>query len=61
MIGGMPSPYGRAIVVAVFLFVLTLSSVSHATETNSLTTNVSIGIQSGPRIGIQKGPPFLTF
>ena len=35
----MPSPYGRGVAVAVFLFVLTLSSVSYAAETNALTIN----------------------
>jgi hypothetical protein len=39
MIGGMPSPYGRAVAVAVFLFVLTLSPYAHAAETNALTIN----------------------
>ena len=35
----MPSPYGRGVAVAVFLFVLTLSPYAHAAETNALTIN----------------------
>ena len=35
----MPSPYGRAIAIAVFLFVLTLSPYALAAETNALTIN----------------------
>jgi len=41
MIGRMPSPYGHAIAVAVFLFVLTLSPVAHAAETNALTITIN--------------------
>src|SRR6202049_5192620 len=39
MIGGMPSPYGRAIAVAFFVFALTFSPYAHAAETNALTIN----------------------
>jgi hypothetical protein len=37
MMGGMPSPYGRALAVAFFVFVLTLSPYAHAAETNAPT------------------------
>src|ERR1700719_3869017 len=39
MIRRMPSPYGRGVAVAVFLFVLTLSPYAHAAETAALTIN----------------------
>jgi hypothetical protein len=39
MIGRMPSPYGHAIAVAVFLFVLTLFPVAHAAEMTGVAIN----------------------
>ena len=35
----MPSPYGRAIAVAFFVFALTFSPYAHAAETAALTIN----------------------
>src|ERR1700674_5905129 len=39
MIRRMPSPYGRAIAVAFFVFALTFSPYAHAAETAALTIN----------------------
>lgn len=35
--------------------------LTHVVQQSGMAATVSIGVRSGPRIGIQKGPPFPTF